>query len=225
MQFGRLPPSFLPLGDKRLYSIQNELALGEPCTMTVREDFVISEIDQQRLREQGIELIIQPLGLRLTQAIGHALTQIKPDGPLRILYGDTLVKMNSEMLCQNDIVAVQDTTANYSWTFVTSDGNDRISFSDTPPKRITSRRIVCGYYTFSDPDLLATACHEAHIVDALNFYNASHPLKPAIADQWFDFGHLQLYFQSKKNVMVKRVFYDLVFEDHKIIKQSSDTLT
>ncbi len=223
MQFGQLPPCFLPFGNKRLFSVQAEIALGEPCAITLPEDFVIPEIDQKRLNEKGLMVIPQSRKMRLTQAIGHALTQIKPTENLRILYGDTLVRMEPKVLHKRDMVAVRDTTSNFPWAFVKADSGNGIRFSDAPPKRLNSRQIVCGYYNFSDPDLLATACHETSIVKALNFYSARQPLNSVVADQWLDFGHLSLYLQSKKYFLIKRSFNDLVYENQYIVKQSNDT--
>lgn len=223
-QFGRLPPSFLPLGSKRLFAFQQaEMALGEPCYMTVPDTFPIAEADRRALEAAGITLLPQSPRLRLPEAIGNALTRIRPEGGLRILYGDTLVRMDEESLRQPDMVAVQDSTANYPWAFVRADGQGGQTFSDDPPQRLDSRRVVCGYYNFADPDLLATACHEDTIVKALRFYNERRPLDCRDAEAWFDFGHLPLYFRSKKDILVKRVFNELVYEDHLLIKRSADT--
>lgn len=223
LQFGRLPPSFLPLGDRRLFEVQVEAALGEPCFMTVPADFAISESDTRALKSSGIELLPQPQSMRLPEAIGNALTRVRPEGPLRILYGDTLVKMPPDVLLHPDMVAVQDTTANYPWAFVQHDEAGSISFSDELPKKLDCRRVVCGYYCFEDPDLLATACHEDTIVKALRFYNDRRQLTCVDADSWLDFGHLPLYFRSKKDLLVKRVFNELIYEDHLLIKRSADT--
>lgn len=224
LQFGRLPPSFLPLGARRLFSLQAEAARGGPCAMTLPAGFEISPIDREALEAAGVALVTQPEGMRLTEAIGHALTQVRPQGPLRLLYGDTLVRMSAAAGAHADMVAVQDTTANYAWAFVETRAEGGVRFSDAPPDRLDSRRVVCGYYHFSDPDLLAAACHERTIVDALNVYNERQPLLCEPAEDWMDFGHLPLYFQSKKSVMVKRAFNDLVYEDHRLIKRSDDTL-
>ena len=222
-QFGRLPPSFLPLGRARLFSIQAEVALGEPCFMTVPECFELSAIDRADLQAAGIVLVPQPAGLRLPEAIGHALARIAPEGPLRLLYGDTMVRMPEQTLCASDIVAVQGTTANYPWAFVTTAPDGTLEISDDPPSRLDTRRVVCGYFTFADPELLARACEEATIVSALRYYNAHRTLSCVEAEAWFDFGHLPLLFQSKKDIQVKRVFNELVYEDHMLIKRSADT--
>lgn len=223
LEFGRMPPSFLPLGNQRLYAAQAEMAQGEKCFMTVPEDFIIPDIDKQIIKKGKIDLLSQPRGLQLTEAIKDALIRIKPGGPLRILYGDTLVNMNSDDLAFADLVAVQDTTANYAWAFVKTAANKGVEFSDEPPQQIDSRRVVCGYYHFANSDLLVEACKQKSIVGALNYYSERQPLACRDAQSWLDFGHLPLYFQSRRDIQVKRVFNELNYEDHMLVKQSNDT--
>jgi hypothetical protein len=223
-QFGRLPPSFLPLGSRRLFSIQAELARGGRCVMTLPDGFEMAEVDRRAIEAAGIELLLQPAGLRLTEALAQAIRATQPDGPISLLYGDTIVRMDDALLAHPDMVAVQDTSANYPWAYVETDGDGGLRFSDAPPRRLDSRRVVCGYYTFSDAALLAQVCgEERSIVAALNRYAAARPLTPAVAEGWYDFGHLPLYFQSKQQIMVKRAFNSLGYEDHLLIKQSDDT--
>jgi len=226
LQFGKLLPSFLPVGDRRLFTIQGNIAFEEGRAITVPEDFEISPFDRQVLSDAGFRIIPQPPGLSLNQAINHALGRIDlPEGELlRILYGDTLVSMPDRDFMRRDIVAVQNTTANYPWAYAQNDNGDRLIFSDDPPKQLESRRVVCGYFTFSDPALLSRACQERSIVDALNVYNSRKPLTCLEPGNWFDLGHLPLLFRSKKNILVKRAFNDLVYEDDQLLKQSSDTL-
>lgn len=224
LQFGRVPPTFLPLGSQRLFSFQVEMARGEPCFMTIPDNFEVAPTDRAALEAAGITLLPQPPTLRLTEAIGNALTRIRAEGPLRILYGDTLVQMPEEELFRPDSVAVHDTAANYPWAFVETDADGTTRFLDTTPQRLDSRRVVCGYFTFSDPDLLATACHEDTIVKALRFYSDRRQLTCTQAESWLDFGHLPLYFRSKKEILVKRVFNELVYEDHLLFKRSADTI-
>ena len=46
MEFGQLPPSFLPLGSKRLFELQADFAHGEACVLTLPEDFSVSAFDE-----------------------------------------------------------------------------------------------------------------------------------------------------------------------------------
>ena len=93
MHYGRLPPSFLPLGAKRLYAIQAEIREGERVAMTVPDDYAIEAIDREEIQQLGVDLLPQPQHLSLTGALADALDRLKPDEPLQVLYGDTLVRM------------------------------------------------------------------------------------------------------------------------------------
>lgn len=217
LQFGRLPPSFLPVGDRRLFALQAELARGEPVAMTVPETFPISDLDRAEIDRLGIRLLPQDPRLSLTAAIRDALEQLALESPVRILYGDTLVRLGEEP--EADLVALQHSTANYQWAYVEGDG-----FSDAPPQRLDERQIVCGYFVFRDPQLLIEACSAGGIVDVLNSYDAKRPMIRHEVPEWYDFGHLPLYFQSRRLIMIKRVFNRISFEDHMLVKQSRDTL-
>lgn len=223
LHYGRLPPSFLPLGNRRLFALQAEQHAGGPVAMTVPEDFEISEIDRRAIDAAGIRLLPQPQSLSLTDAIGSAVRTLAPAGPLRLLYGDTLVRMGAQMPDGQDLLFVQDTTANYPWAYVVRGGDGRIRFSGEPPQQLETRRVVCGDYTFQDPDLLVRACEQGGIIEALNAYHAVRPFHMVEAEEWFDFGHLPLYFQSKKSIMIKRAFNELAYENHLLVKQSDDT--
>jgi hypothetical protein len=224
LHYGRLPPSFLPLGNQRLFALQAELAGGGPVTMTVPEDFEITEIDRKAIKDAGIRLLPQPSSLSLTGAIRAAVLELNPQGPLRLLYGDTLVRLNEDVTVgATDRVVVQHTTSNYPWAYVVEGKNGQTHFSNEPPQQLNTRRVVCGDYTFLDPDLLVKSCEPGGIINALNSYHAKRPLEMIEAQDWFDFGHLPLYFQSKKSIMIKRVFNRLAYENHLLIKQSDDT--
>lgn len=223
MNFGPLPPSFLPLGPQRLIHFQNDLTLGEPCFLTVPEDYPISEFDLQQLSAVGITLLPQPQTYRLTEAINNALDHIPKEEPIRILFGDTLVRPVSDELKRPDIAVVQSTTTNYPWAFVEASDDGHVAFKDTPPDRLNSRRVLCGYFTFSDRNLLSQACQKNSFVEAMNFYNNHKKITCVDAEKWLDFGHLPLYFQSKKEIIVKRAFNDVSVEGATLIKQSDDT--
>lgn len=56
VEFGRLPPSFLPLGNRRLYSHQHAELSGRVSRvlLSVPETFVPEPIDVERLASLGI---------------------------------------------------------------------------------------------------------------------------------------------------------------------------
>ncbi len=85
--------------------------------MTVPEDFEIPEADRQAIESAGIRLLPQPQRLSLTEAIRDAVQRLDPPGPLRLLYGDTLVRQAETTPSDpiRDRVVVKHTTANYPW--------------------------------------------------------------------------------------------------------------
>ncbi len=222
LHYGRLPPSFLPLGNQRLFAMQAELADGGEIAMTVPIGYQIAPIDQKRIDDLGIRLLPQDPKLPLTEAIKTAVTTLQPKGPLRLLYGDTLIRPGTEHETAPDKITVQSTTSNYQWAYLVGKGSE-LKFSDASPRQLESRQVVCGDFTFSDPEQLVKACETGNIITALNTYHAARPFAVVEAADWFDFGHLPLYFQSKKSIMIKRVFNSLTYEDHLLVKQSADT--
>ena len=105
-EFGKLPPSFLPLGNRRLFKHQVSLApSGVQVYLSIPESFQVASLDQVWLDENGIKVIQTPDGLSLGASLvaainvsGHAINK-----PLHVLYGDTLYK---RLPTGDDIVSV-----------------------------------------------------------------------------------------------------------------------
>ena len=151
LHYGRLPPSFLPLGNRRLFSWQAELAESDNVFLTVPDDLELSEVDRIEIERLNIQLLSQDSSLSLTEAIRNAVIASAPSQPLRLLYGDTLVRRSDTVSVGEsaDTVVVHHTTSNYPWAYVV-DGK----FSDETPKKLGERRVVCGDFIFADPELL-----------------------------------------------------------------------
>ena len=220
--FGRLPPAFLPFGSRRLFEAQVELGLGDPVAMTVPDDFEIPVLDRDRLDELQVRLLPQPQRLTLPEAIVDAIARLAPTAGLRILYGDTLVEMAAPDFARPDIVAVKSTPENFPWAYCAPGENGAPRFSDAPPERLTERRVVCGYFTFSDPKRFAQACQGGDLLSALNAYAADPGLTPVEPARWSDFGHLPLLFQSRRTALVARSFNTVSVEADFFIKRSND---
>lgn len=221
LTFGHLPPSFLPYGARRLFEAQAALALGEQAVMTLSQDFVPPAEDEARIAELGVEILRQPPGLTLPEAIVDAVTRLAPVDHLRILRGDRLIAMEEEDILASDIVAATNTIANCPWAFAWPVDSEGARFSYEKPQRISELRVVCGYFTFSDPQLLLEACGASGIVDALNAYAARKSLnlrEPACCHY---FGQLPLLFRAKREVLVARSFNDLKVEGDFIVKRSA----
>src|ERR1700679_2416947 len=93
VEFGPLPPAFLPVGAHRLYELQMaELSGAGPVHLVLPEAFAPSDYDLDRLAALGVESIRIPDGLKLGEAVVYALNSLgKGDLPVHILHGDTLI--------------------------------------------------------------------------------------------------------------------------------------
>lgn len=220
LQFGALPPAMLPLGAGRLWERQIELAMGEPVWLTLPEDYAIGEFDRARLAEARVNILPLSASLSITEAIAAAIDHIAPEGAIRILYGDTLVSLPDDQLMLADRVCAKASLANYPWAFVRGIENGRPVFSNAPPRRLENRNAVCGYFHFADARLFAAICRENGFIDALNTYAERAPLQILEPETWLDFGHLSLYFQSKRDMLMARSFNDVQVEGDFLIKQS-----
>src|SRR6059058_4068397 len=95
-EFGRIPPAFLPVGNRRLYTYQIRQfgRLHDRVCLTLPIDFVLDEADALSLREHGVDVFRTtpgaPLGAAVREFLKAEMANVAAGGPLDILYGDTL---------------------------------------------------------------------------------------------------------------------------------------
>ena len=107
-EFGFVPPAFLPTGSGCLYELQFAThVLGEPRYITLPLGFQLSEIDAKRFEDLGVTPIFLPEDASVTTALISAIETIGPDGPLRVLFGDTLVIMDETHRHMPDAIAIK----------------------------------------------------------------------------------------------------------------------
>ena len=216
-EFGQIPPTFLPLGGKRLFEHQAKLARGKTY-LSLPDDFDIPPVDQRRLDELSIQVLSTPAGLSLKNSAKHVLKALESKNGVEVLFGDTLV-FNP---CPDsaDLVSFQNDPAHHFWSYFSPENPDTpfvAGFGDG----ITERRILCGHFRFSDKDLLVECLDKStDFVQALNCYERARPFKKCMVETWFDFGHLSLYHQSKRNYSVARAF-NSIESDGKSVRKSS----
>jgi len=78
-EFGRLPPSFLPVGNKRLFNYQiAQFLSGKRIVLTIPEGFQISSYDQEKLDDLGVDVLPIPEGLSLGESVVCDCFQPRP---------------------------------------------------------------------------------------------------------------------------------------------------
>ena len=220
-EFGRIPPSFLPIGNNRLFQLQAKFA-GRPIHLTLPDDFEIPQFDQDLLDASDIKVIRTPTKLSLPGALKLALDQLDAKGSIEILHGDTLVDLSDDRR-KPDTVAIKSAQTNYEWGVADPTQPKGERFRSSLQSSAMLHDVLCGYFCFSDAEVLRDCADEASFMGVLNAYDLRVGLSRSEANNWFDFGHLSLYYQSKMNVLVSRSFNSVQADRDWLTKLSTDS--
>lgn len=222
-EFGQLPPSFLPLGDARLLKRQLQLAKrcnGQPV-ISIPADYQMPHWDEEALEADGVRVVRTPSSLTLNEAVQFVLEVLDAQGPLYMLYGDTLIE--GDRLTELDQAAIQLTLSNYTWSEATVDAAGKLRIRHGYGDGVTRRRVLCGYFSFSNAKALRMACVEADDFDqSIETYSNSNSMRLIEVREWHDFGHLSLIYRSRRNVMVSRSFNSVRSDGVSLVKTSDD---
>ncbi|MEF4896030.1 hypothetical protein U9882_23215 [Escherichia coli] len=220
-EFGLIPPSLLPLGNRRLFQHQlTNIPSGVEAFLSLPESYKIRDIDEKWLTENSINILRIPDGLSLGASLVAALnlTEKPLNSPLHVLFGDTLI---NPLPTGDDIVAVSDIENIYNWAFVTND--DRYWLEDSQTKNnVDSNNVVSGYFKFSEPRQLIKAITQSHwnFIEGLNKYHKNIGLTSVKVENWLDFGHINTYYRSKATHTTQRAFNELLITPNWIEKSS-----
>lgn len=229
-EFGLLPPAFLPLGVGRLYdmqidSLQRNSTETAPLYMTVPESFDVPAYDIQRLHGKGVTLLPVPDDMQLGEAIVYAINVINAyNTGIRILHGDTVLGHIPE---QFDVIAGHTEGDDYSWAVIKHCDNNIVgleTFKATSEQN-AENTVACGYFAFSSGADLVRAISQVRgrFIDGINKYLQHRPMKMAEIQDWYDFGHIQTYFRSRRLVTTARAFNSLQITRDTVRKLSADT--
>lgn len=228
-EFGMIPPAFLPVGVGRLYDLQIELfrkTLGEreSIYLTLPESFELSQYDKDALRERNVSLLFVPDDKTLGEAVIYAINMLA-SGPVsvRVLNGDTMFE---KLPIETDCVVTHEDSDDYSWAVVKHRNFLVENFSQIRPssEEAVVSPVACGFFSFSSSISLIRSLVVAkyNFVDALNIYNNIYKIKVVPVDFWYDFGHLQNYFHSRRLVTTARSFNSMEITKYTVKKSSSD---
>ncbi|MGL4475286.1 MAG: phosphotransferase [Shewanella sp.] len=208
-EFGPLPPSFLPVGNQRLFHYQ--LALipsNRRIILTLPEGFELGAYDQQVLMQHQVEVLFLPAQLCLGESVVYALNLIEfnPQTPLYILHGDTLV---DHLDIEPDSIGISQIDSNYDWAEYLPETGRLQQYSDKRPP--ASNLIANGVFSFANPRALVRHLIQANwnFIDGINGYHKEHKLTPVQFDTWYDFGHGHTYYQSKSRMTTQRSFNEM----------------
>jgi hypothetical protein len=217
-ELGKLPASFVPLGNERLlYKQINFLRkFCDQICVTLPNDFVLEQVDYDKIRNAEVTILYTDPHFEIGKAINVCNENLEINfNELLILYGDTLFD-NIDYIYPNSI-AVHQAKSQYDWAIVKP---------KEKPSEIHSNknRSISGLFNFSNPKILFEQlkenddCFLSTIYDLIdkNLLSCESP------GQWYDFGHLQTYYRSVGLVTTERSFNQIKFKDQRIEKYSEN---
>jgi hypothetical protein len=206
-EFGKLPPSMLPLQNKRLFQHQLEIIKNQKdVIISLPFDFILTERDRSLFEEYGVTPIFVPSEISLGQSIIFILNVLgKYEESINILYGDTLF---NELPRGYDVCLVSEVQDNYSWAYSIEAEN----------------RVYAGYFSFSKQSLLIKKMTENdyNFMKGFEAYRKEVVIDEVYTDFWLDFGLLNSYYRSKSFLTTQRIFNDLAIGQFSVRKSSAD---
>lgn len=228
-EFGMLPPSFLPVGVGRLYDLQidvfrKSLGYEDIIHLILPESFEVSIHDRMALEGKKVFILSVPDRMTLGEAVIYALNMLA-NGPVsvRVLYGDTVL---DELPGHLDCVVAHEDSDDYAWAAVNHEQGfvvDFVQIQASSGEDVVSP-VACGFFSFSSSITLIRSIISAKydFLEALNVYNRSHKMRVQTVDFWYDFGHLQNYFHSRRLVTTARSFNAMKITKYTVEKSSVD---
>jgi dTDP-glucose pyrophosphorylase len=206
---------------------------GKPVISWILDDLIrkdISEIEivireeNTRLKQLLVNHYSKRVSLHITalnnpasilQSLEAGLAGIENNNEgVQVILGDTLIQGSFENLADTLLVSPVHNSEN--WCIAITDVQQNLQkFIDKKELPGNNHLALCGYYCFSDITLLKESVRKSiekgarELSDTLMNYHNSKPLKLKTAEQWFDFGHLESFIQSKKLLLRPRHFNQL----------------
>lgn len=223
VEFGRLPPSFLPAGNTRLFVRQVQLLrrLVDRIVLTLPESFDIADHDERMLRNLSVGLVRIADGLSLAESLMLALIQsVEGDEATVLLHGDTLfIGIDSFPW---DALSVHDEDHPYPWAVLQTCVPVQIAAAQKGP--CAKQPIVSGLFSFSrGVDFLRSLARTRDFLAALNDYAARVSSFRAVENcgMWLDLGHLNTYYETRRTLTTERTFNTLSISRGIVCKTSA----
>lgn len=209
VEFGKIPPCFLPLGGKRLYEYQVRLFEGQKIILSLPQSFTINDFEREKIKALGICLLFVPDNLLLGESIAYCLNMNLPlNEPLEILHGDTYFSNFTPFALNapnaKNALGISKAKYNYEWANV-----DSYNFKICGKKSKNLKDFVLnGYFVLQSPYYLIKAllCANYDFIEALKIYSQTFAFKLLRNDSWLDFGLISSYFHSKSTLFTQRHF-------------------
>ena len=221
LEIGRLPPVFLPVGGKILLELLVKTHREKLNILTLPFDYELTDYEKIILEENNVEVLRVSPNDTIGEVINKSLITHLDNAPLTILYGDTFI---NNRITESNHVGTSITKGSYEWSVYS---NEKMVPSFTQNKlALEGEHVFNGTIKFSNANefLKKLDENENDIVRAINSLLITKKIKVKFYENWFDFGHVKTYFDSKKLITTERHFNELSFDNGFFIKKSQNRL-
>lgn len=221
-EIGLIPPAFLPVGNQRLYNyqiqfIRNSISESEQVFLSIPNDFVVDDYDNAVFKSNNIILIRTPKGISLGQSVLYAWNSHGGNGEdLTVLLGDSL--FDGAVYKDSNLITAHPNHGFYKRAKFDSDKIESVKTQWASDRD----KVLSGLFRFRSPFLLMRSILECNgdFIEACKTYDRESPLHIDNTGNWFDFGHINSFFQSRTRITTQRVFNHLNIQRYKVRKSS-----
>lgn len=223
-EVGLLPPSFLPIGNRRLYEYQVDFIRSnqkenDEVFLSVPSSYKLEDYDRKKLKSLDVTVLQVPDELTLGESILYSWSSTaKTYTSLKILHGDTLFQ--NLVVPLGDVISIHKNLGYYRRAILNETDGLIKGINDDWSE--DSKSVISGYFSFAKPLVLMRLLIQARndFVEAISEYNKILPLKAVKSGTWLDFGHINSFFNSRTVITTQRAFNSLKINRRTVTKKS-----
>ena len=240
------PKSMLPVGNKPLISYHLDKLIEENITdvyivVGYKKEVLINYVSKLYDDKLNIHFIEQKELLGLAHAIKLTVDEIPKNtyNGLLIMLGDNIIQDNNiftTIKANISFVAYKEVPDYSRWCLLNMDKNNIITgFLDKPDVEPDEKNAVIGIYYYNEIEAFRKALNDV-IEDNIRIKNEyqlssvmqlyidkyKKELKGLKCNEWYDFGEIETYNESRKHFNLSRCFNSIYYNEDSIIKKSTN---
>lgn len=217
VEVGRIPPVFLPVGNQFLLEHQLNILEKDEVFLTLPDTYELNERQIRILRNYNIQIKYLSDSYSIGRVLESVIGTEKLYNDLTILFGDTLVNLDETL---NDTVYISNAEGSYKWSVYCRTKN-QFSFNQDLKD---GDEVLNGFVKLKQGkkfyrQLIECECD---FISTINSMLIKNEIQISKSKDWFDFGHLNSYFESKKRFTTERAFNSMEVNGDFLRKKSAD---
>lgn len=181
-EIGLIPPSFLPVQNRRLYELQVEMLreqdLNDAIYLSIPESFKLNSYDAIKIKSLGIRIIRVPDGISLGESVLYCWnSSASYHENFRILHGDTL--FIDMALSHGDEISTHPNKGFYKRASISNISKPcELKAPDTEWAN-DDNSVLSGYFSFNSPLIFIKSLIENKMdfVSSIRSYHSKKPME------------------------------------------------